>query len=74
MSRHIVLLLVSLGLALAPVRGLACAGHLTIDPDKLGFFGGMAARMAGLAPPEPVFELDYEGMAKSEIGEKAEVG
>ena len=44
-----------------------------IDPDNLGFFGGAVVRMAGLAPPEPVFELEFPSMAKAVIGEESEV-
>ena len=59
--------------ALASTQAMACANHLYINPDDLGFFGGAVVRMAGLAPPEPVFDLEYPSMAKARIGEKSEV-
>jgi hypothetical protein len=59
MVRRSVFLMTCLVLALGPVKALACAGHLYLDPDKMGFFGGAVVRMVGLAPPEPIFELEH---------------
>ena len=68
MVRKSVFLMAYLVLALGPVKALACAGHLYLDPDKMGFFGGAMARMAGLAPPEPIFELEHVEMAQGSSG------
>ncbi|MEM1110267.1 MAG: hypothetical protein AAGI11_00045 [Pseudomonadota bacterium] len=59
--------------ALAPAPLWACAAHLTINPDELGFFGGAMVRMAGLAPPEPVFDLEHPAMVRAGIGERSEL-
>ena len=72
MNRQAALLL-SLCLSLLPFRAVACDAHLVIDPDKLGFVGGALVRMAGLAPPEPVFELEHPAMVKARIGEQSEI-
>ena len=73
MVRKSIFLVAYLVLALGPVKALACAGHLYLDPDKMGFFGGAMARMAGLAPPEPIFELEHVEMAKAVVGEESEI-
>ncbi|MGB1140311.1 MAG: hypothetical protein ACPG1A_05385, partial [Halioglobus sp.] len=73
MLRLFVLLSVYLGLAMVPARAEACAGHMYFNPDNMGFLGGAVVRMAGLAPPEPVFDLEHVEMAKAVIGEKSEI-
>ena len=73
MVRKSIFLMAYLVLALGPVKSLACAGHMYLDPDKMGFFGGAMARMAGLAPPEPIFELEHVEMAKAVVGEESEI-
>ena len=73
MARKSIFLMAYLILALGPVKALACAGHLYLDPDKMGFFGGAMVRMAGLAPPEPIFELEHVEMAKAVVGEESEI-
>jgi hypothetical protein len=73
MVRKSIFLVAYLVLALGPVKALACAGHMYLDPDKMGFFGGAMARMAGLAPPEPIFELEHVEMAKAVVGEEGEI-
>lgn len=73
MLRIAVLLFVYLSLVFAPTRVLACAGHLYLNPENMGFFGGAVARLAGLAPPEPVFDLEYVEMAKAVTGERSEI-
>jgi hypothetical protein len=56
-----------------PSKALACDAHLAFNPDQLGFVGGAVARMAGLLPPEPVFDLDHPAMVKADIGERSEI-
>ena len=73
MVKKSIFLMAYLVLALGPVKSLACAGHMYLDPDKMGFFGGAMARMAGLAPPEPIFELEHVEMAKAVVGEEGEI-
>ncbi len=73
MARKSIFLMAYLILALGPVKAAACAGHLYLDPDKMGFFGGAMVRMAGLAPPEPIFELEHVEMAKAVVGEESEI-
>ena len=60
-------------LTLASTQALACGAHMYINPDNLGFFGGAVVKMAGLAPPEPVFKLEHPSMAKAVIGQDSEV-
>jgi hypothetical protein len=72
-SQKTVLLLVWIIALLAPVRAVACANHIYFDPDQFGFFGGAVVRMAGLAPPKPVFELEHPLMIKAVIGDESEV-
>ena len=73
MARQYLVAFASFWLGLASTRVLACGAHMYIDPNNLGFFGGAVVRMAGLAPPEPVFELEFPSMAKAVIGEESEV-
>ena len=67
--------LVSIWLSLffLPLKAMGCAGHLYFDPDKMGFFGGTVARMAGLVPPKPVFGLEHVDMAKAVVGQEGEI-
>ncbi|MGI9315837.1 MAG: hypothetical protein ACR2QW_00780 [bacterium] len=65
--------IISIYFALMSARAMACGDHLYINPDELGFFGGAVVRMVGLAPPEPVFELEHPSMAKAKIGENNEL-
>ena len=60
-------------LVLTPGKLLACANHMYINPNELGFFGNAMVRMAGLAPPQKVFTLDHPVMVKSDLGEKHEI-
>ncbi|MEM9255235.1 MAG: hypothetical protein AAGA91_07295 [Pseudomonadota bacterium] len=73
MKRIVIVWLLAPLLSIAPVSTLACANHLYFNPDELGFLGAAVVRLAGLAPPEPVFELKHPAMAKSSIGEQSEV-
>ena len=73
MIRKYAVVLVCFCLPLASVRVGACEAHFMFNPDKLGFVGGTVARLAGLTPPEPVFDLEHPAMARAEVGEKSEV-
>lgn len=50
----------------------ACGGafHLYMDPDDYGVVGGTLIRLAGLAPPEPVFKLKHKPVAKVSLEEE----
>jgi len=72
-ARICVLVSIWLSLLFLPVKAMGCAGHLYFDPDKMGFFGGAVARMAGLVPPEPVFALEHVDMAKAVVGQEDEI-
>ena len=69
MIKRILFVTVCLSLSLLPLRVNACAGHMYFNPDELGFVGGTIARMAGLAPAAPVFDLEYPQMTKAVIGD-----
>ena len=69
MIRSCLLATICLCATLAPVSAIACQHHLYLNPDDYGFFGGAVVRMAGLAPPEPVFDLEYPTMAKAVVGD-----
>ncbi|MDA0271906.1 MAG: hypothetical protein O3C68_01470 [Proteobacteria bacterium] len=73
MSRKFVLVFVFLGLIIAPAVARACFGHMYINPDEMGFFGGTAARIMGLTPPEPVFDLEHVKMAKAVLGQESTI-
>ena len=60
-------------LSLIPAGAIACDAHFGFNPKEMGFFGGAAVRMAGLAPPKPVIELEHPSMAKSAVGETSEI-
>ena len=73
MNRKYLLGLAFIWIPLLPASVLACGFHFTLNPDDYGVVGGTVVRMAGLAPPEPVFELEHPAMAKTLIGEKSEI-
>ena len=73
MKRLSVLLLIVIGLAAVPARVMACGAHMYFNPDDFGVVGGAVVRMAGLAPPAPVFDLNYPPMASAVIGETNEI-
>ena len=73
MIKRILFVTVCLSLSLLPLRVSACAGHMYFNPDELGFVGGTIARMAGLAPAAPVFDLEYPQMTKPVIGDDNEI-
>ena len=65
----------SLGLVVAlccsaPTATYACYDHMMFNPDQMGLVQRTIARMAGLVPPKPVFDVEPPAMAKVQIGEK----
>ena len=50
---------------------LACYGHMMFNPNNMGLVEGSIARMAGLVPPKPVFDLVHPSMARVQVGEKS---
>ena len=49
----------------------ACYGHMMFNPNNMGLVEGSIARMAGLVPPKPVFDLVHPSMARVQVGEKS---
>ena len=54
-------------------QAIACADHLYLDTQNMGFFGRTAARMVGLAPPERVFIIKHPSTAWATVGEEKEI-
>ena len=73
MNRIIVLFLACLCCSLASARAQACANHLYFDPENMGAFSGAVARLAGLVPPKPVFDVEHPAMVKVAIDEDSEI-
>ena len=73
MNRKSLLLVVCFSLSLAPASSMACGMHMAFNPDQMGFVSGTIARVAGLTPPKPVFELDHPALARASIGENNEI-
>lgn len=49
----------------------ACSDHLMLNPNNMGFVQGTIARMAGLVPPKPVFDVVHPSMARVQVGEES---
>ncbi|AQA18595.1 hypothetical protein BST95_10465 [Halioglobus japonicus] len=74
MTRAILLSLTLLCIVTAPGRAIACGAHgFYLNPDDMGFVGGAVVRMAGLAPPEPVFKLEHPAMARGVLNQESEI-
>jgi hypothetical protein len=54
-------------------QAAACGNHFSLNPDNFGVIRGAAIRLAGLAPPEPVFKLKHPPVAKAILGENSEI-
>lgn len=67
------LVLICFCLPLAPAGAMACGMHMAFNPDQMGFVSGTIARVAGLTPPKPVFELDHPALARASVGESNEL-
>lgn len=71
MQKRFSILILCACMSLASRGSLACAEHFYIDTSEMGFFGGAVARMTGLAPPAPVFDIEHPAMLKATIGESS---
>lgn len=49
----------------------ACYNHMMLNPNNMGLVEGAIARMAGLVPPKPVFDVAHPSMARVQVGEKS---
>ncbi len=49
----------------------ACYDHMMFNPNNMGLVEGTIARMAGLVPPKPVFDVVHPSMARARVGEKS---
>ena len=49
----------------------ACYDHMMFNPNNMGLVEGTIARMAGLVPPKPVFDVVHPSMARVQVGEKS---
>ena len=60
-------------LCLLSVSGsaFACYDHMMFNPNNMGLVEGTIARMAGLVPPKPVFDVVHPSMARVQVGEKS---
>ena len=48
-----------------------CYDHMMFNPNNMGLVEGTIARMAGLVPPKPVFDVVHPSMARVQVGEKS---
>ena len=48
-----------------------CYDHMRFNPNNMGLVEGTIARMAGLVPPKPVFDVVHPSMARVQVGEKS---
>jgi hypothetical protein len=62
-----------LGLCFLGLSGTtyACYDHMMFNPNNMGLVEGTIARMAGLVPPKPVFDVVHPSMARVQVGEKS---
>ncbi len=62
-----------LGICFLGVSGTAnaCYDHMMFNPNNMGLVEGTIARMAGLVPPKPVFDVVHPSMARVQVGEKS---
>ena len=62
-----------IGLSFLIVSGAAnaCYDHLMFNANNMGLVEGTIARMAGLVPPKPVFDVTHPSMARVQVGEKS---
>ena len=49
----------------------ACYDHMMFNPNNMGLVEGTIARMAGLVPPKPVFDVVHPSMARVQVGENS---
>ncbi len=68
---RLVKMLVTLCLLSASAASYACYDHMMFNPNNMGLVEGTIARMAGLVPPKPVFDVVHPSMARVQVGEKS---
>jgi len=74
MIRRIASLALLFCLSLVAHKPLACGAHdIYINPGEFGLIGGTVIRLAGLAPPEPVFKIKHRSMARAELGSESDI-
>jgi hypothetical protein len=73
MVRRLFTIAVLFYLALVSSQAAACFNHFYLNPDNYGVVKGTAIKLAGLAPPEPIFKLKHPPVAKATLGEEAEI-
>ena len=73
MVRKLFTIAVLFYLALVSSQAAACFNHFYLNPDNYGVIKGTAIKLAGLAPPEPIFKLKHPPVAKATLGEEAEI-
>ncbi len=73
MVRRLFTIAVLFYLALVSSQAAACFNHFYLNPDNYGVIKGTAIKLAGLAPPEPIFKLKHPPVAKATLGEEAEI-
>lgn len=72
-KKSLLVCLLALSVGVASKDAAACAGHLYLDTQNMGFFGRTAARMVGLAPPERVFKVKHPSTTLANTGEEMEI-
>ena len=73
MVRRLFTIAVLFYLALVSSQAAACFNHFYLNPDNYGVVKGTAIKLAGLAPPEPIFKLKHPPVAKATLGEESEI-
>ena len=56
-----------------PTISKACYDHMMFNPNNMGLVQGTIARMAGLVPPRPIFDVVHPSMARVQVGEKSAI-
>jgi len=73
MVQRFISIAIAFYLALVSSQVAACFNHFYLNPDNYGVVKGTAIKLAGLAPPEPVFKLKHPPVAKATLGEESEI-
>lgn len=73
MVQRLISIAIAFYLTLVSSQVAACFNHFYLNPDNYGVVKGTAIKLAGLAPPEPVFKLKHPPVAKATLGEESEI-
>ncbi|BFM17735.1 hypothetical protein R50073_39180 [Maricurvus nonylphenolicus] len=74
MFKHILSFTLLFNLVFAAQNAAACGAHnFYLNPDEYGVIGGTFIKLAGLAPPEPVFKVKHVPMTKVTLGVESEI-